>query len=66
MALAFEKCVACRPGSPEITDLEISDLMPQIPKWRLVQDSGARKLERQFERRTLVGVESWAADEWHR
>ena len=48
MALAFEKCVACRPGSPEITDLEISDLMPQIPKWRLVQDAGARKLERQF------------------
>lgn len=48
MALAFEKCVACRPGSPEITDLEISDLLPQIPRWNLVLDAGTRRLERQF------------------
>ena len=48
MALAFEKCVACRPGSPEITDLEISGLLPQIPTWNLVLDAGTRRLERQF------------------
>ncbi|HBJ32613.1 MAG TPA: 4a-hydroxytetrahydrobiopterin dehydratase, partial [Dehalococcoidia bacterium] len=49
MALEIERCVACRPGSPEITAQETANLLPQIPYWSIiVDDNGQRLLERQF------------------
>ncbi len=42
------KCVPCRGGEPTVTDAEISELHPQIPDWKVVEQDGERRLERTF------------------
>ncbi len=46
--LTTEKCVACRPDAPRVTEAEIAELMPQIPQWRIVERDGIPRLERVF------------------
>jgi 4a-hydroxytetrahydrobiopterin dehydratase len=46
--LTGEQCVACRRGSPMVTEAEIQELKPQIPEWTLVEREGVRRLERVF------------------
>ena len=46
--LIAERCVACRPDAPHVTDQEIAGLHPQIPHWQLIDEAGIRKLDRQF------------------
>jgi 4a-hydroxytetrahydrobiopterin dehydratase len=47
-ALAGERCVACRPGAPAVSEAEIRELAPQVPGWSLVEREGIRRLERVF------------------
>ncbi len=47
-ALASERCVACRPGSPHVGEAEAAALLREIPDWRIVERDGVRRLERVF------------------
>ncbi|MBK5968905.1 MULTISPECIES: 4a-hydroxytetrahydrobiopterin dehydratase [Thiorhodovibrio] len=44
-----ESCEACRAEAPKVSDEEITDLMAEIPKWRIETRHGVRQLERGFE-----------------
>lgn len=46
--LAAGKCVACRGGEPALTDLEISELHPQVVDWQIVERNGIPLLQRVF------------------
>jgi 4a-hydroxytetrahydrobiopterin dehydratase len=46
--LANDKCTACRRDSPRVTDAEMSELMPMIPAWTLVERDGIQRIERVF------------------
>ena len=48
MALTSEKCVACRPGAPMVTEAEEQTFKPQIPDWETVEVKGERRLKRAF------------------
>ncbi|MBI2203523.1 MAG: 4a-hydroxytetrahydrobiopterin dehydratase [Candidatus Rokubacteria bacterium] len=48
-ALAAERCVACRPGSPHVGDAEAAALLRDIPDWRVVERDGLKRLERVFD-----------------
>ena len=41
-------CVPCRGGDPTLTDVEITDLIQQIPEWNLRVQNGSKRLERHF------------------
>jgi 4a-hydroxytetrahydrobiopterin dehydratase len=47
-SLPGERCVACRPGAPSVTEAEIRELAPQVPRWTIVERDGIRRLERVF------------------
>ena len=42
------KCTACRGGEPTVTDEEITQLMPQVAAWQVVERDGIKRLERVF------------------
>lgn len=46
--LAAGKCVACRGGEPALTNLEISELHPQVVDWQIVERNGIPLLQRVF------------------
>ncbi|MEP0804939.1 MAG: 4a-hydroxytetrahydrobiopterin dehydratase [Chloroflexota bacterium] len=46
--LASGKCVPCRGGEAPLTDAEITNLMPHIPQWQLVEQDGILRLQRIF------------------
>jgi 4a-hydroxytetrahydrobiopterin dehydratase len=48
MALTEERCVACRPGAPRVTEAEIAALSPQIPEWEMIERNGVAQLRRVF------------------
>lgn len=48
MTLAKERCVACRPGSPQVSDAEAKDLLKQLPDWKVVECEGVKQLERTY------------------
>ncbi len=52
--LASTKCVACRKGEPSLSMDEISDLMPQIQGWQIVEVSEIKRLERVFKLNNFV------------
>jgi 4a-hydroxytetrahydrobiopterin dehydratase len=43
--LTQEKCVACRDGAPKVTEAEVTELKPQIPKWEIKVRDGIDHLE---------------------
>ena len=47
-ALAAERCVACRPGAPRLTEEELAGLLPLIPAWAVIERNGAPRLRREF------------------
>jgi 4a-hydroxytetrahydrobiopterin dehydratase len=49
-----ERCVACRADSPYVTDEEVAGLIPQIPLWELIEESGIQKLRRCFRFRNFA------------
>ena len=52
--LVGERCVACRPDAPHVTDQEVADLHPLIPQWQLIEEEGVRKLDRRFKFRNFA------------
>jgi 4a-hydroxytetrahydrobiopterin dehydratase len=41
-------CVACRKGEPMVTDAEMAEFQPQVPRWLVVEIDGIKRLERVF------------------
>jgi 4a-hydroxytetrahydrobiopterin dehydratase len=48
------KCSACRGDEPPLADEEIEGLLPQVPKWELVEREGIKRLERTFKFRNFA------------
>ncbi|HBO95166.1 MAG TPA: 4a-hydroxytetrahydrobiopterin dehydratase [Gammaproteobacteria bacterium] len=48
MSLKAEPCEACRADAPTVSRDERSDLLQQIPQWRIVSEAGEDKLRREF------------------
>jgi 4a-hydroxytetrahydrobiopterin dehydratase len=46
--LIGERCVACRPDAPRVTEAEITQFMPLIPEWKRAEHDGEPRLERTF------------------
>ena len=47
--LSTERCVACRPDAPRLTDAEVAELQREVPEWRVVERDGIPRLERAVE-----------------
>jgi 4a-hydroxytetrahydrobiopterin dehydratase len=47
-SLAGERCVACRPDAPRLTDAEIETLLAHVPGWRVTEVDGVARLVREF------------------
>lgn len=43
--LSNQKCVACKRDSRRLTMSEIQDLLQQVPKWNMNDNSGTMRLE---------------------
>jgi len=43
------KCVPCQGGEPPLTEEEINQLKPDVPKWHINEKDGIKKLERAYE-----------------
>ena len=54
MGLAEGKCIPCRKGDPALTDAELTELLPQIPEWDLVEVDGIKRLQRIFKLKNYV------------
>ncbi len=52
--LLKEKCVACKRGSPPVTDEEKKQLLPLIPEWVIINEEGIPKLDRKFPFRNFI------------
>ena len=48
MSLSKETCTACRADAPRVSDQEMDQLRQEIPEWKLVEEDGEEKLQRQF------------------
>lgn len=48
MALDAEQCSACTADAPRATDDEIREWRKEIPEWKLIEEDGEEKLQRQF------------------
>jgi 4a-hydroxytetrahydrobiopterin dehydratase len=46
--LSQMKCEACRKGAPQATEKEISEFMPQLPGWNVVERQGIHQLEKAY------------------
>ena len=42
------KCVSCRKDAPKVTQEEIAEFGPQVPKWKIENRNGIGRLERDF------------------
>lgn len=47
--LQGQKCSACRPDAPKVTDEQAAKLHPQIPDWQVVDKDSEPKLERTYQ-----------------
>ncbi|MBM3939650.1 MAG: 4a-hydroxytetrahydrobiopterin dehydratase [SAR202 cluster bacterium] len=46
--LTKERCIACTPASPHVTEGEMLSLRPSVPEWRVVTEGSAKALWRSF------------------
>jgi len=54
--LASQHCVACRTDSSPLRPDEITDLLRQVPDWKVVEREGIKRLERVFELPDFAGA----------
>lgn len=47
--LTQQRCTACDRNSPRLSDEELTQLLPEIPEWKLIERDGVPRLERTFE-----------------
>ena len=59
--LARERCVACRPDSPRVTDEEAQELLKEIPDWKVVEHDGMKQLERTYKLKGFAAPTALAA-----
>ena len=48
MALSDQQCEACSADAPLATDEEIRAWRQEIPDWKLIEEDGEEKLQREF------------------
>ena len=48
MALTTERCEACTPGAPMVTESEEREFKPQIPDWEIIEVNNVRRLRRTY------------------
>lgn len=48
-SLDQQQCQACHADAPAVTDAQRSELHPQVPEWKQVEEDGVEKLQRQFD-----------------
>ncbi len=48
MSLAEQQCEACRADAPHATEAEIQQWREEIPDWKLIEEDGEPKLQREF------------------
>jgi 4a-hydroxytetrahydrobiopterin dehydratase len=48
MVLSSERCAACQPGAPVVSEAEERAMMPQIPDWDIIEVNNVRRLRRTF------------------
>ena len=60
MVLADERCTACRPGSPTVTETEEAVLASQVPEWEKVERGGVPRLQRRFRFRNFTQAMEFA------
>lgn len=41
-------CLRVHKDEPPLTEAKVSELLPQVPQWRVVEREGMRRLERMF------------------
>ena len=46
--LSQMKCEACRKGAPQATETEISEFMPQLTGWKVIEKQGIKQLEKVY------------------
>ena len=46
--LTQQSCVPCRGGVPPLAAGEMSLLLPEVPEWRLAEEGGIPRIEREF------------------
>lgn len=46
--LSESHCVPPREGEPTVSEVELAELMPQIPEWTLTEEAGEKRLKRSF------------------
>jgi 4a-hydroxytetrahydrobiopterin dehydratase len=54
--LATEKCEACRPDSPRVTDAEAQQLLRELPDWLIIEQDGVPRLQRVFRFKDFVSA----------
>jgi 4a-hydroxytetrahydrobiopterin dehydratase len=52
--LKQQKCEACGPTSPQVTEEELKEFQPQLPEWVIIESSGVKRLERVFKFKDFV------------
>ena len=52
--LARGHCVPCRGGVPTLTDVEVRELMPQVPGWTLKRQNGIWCIQRVFQFKNFI------------
>jgi 4a-hydroxytetrahydrobiopterin dehydratase len=48
------KCTACRGDEPPLTDEKVTELMPYVPRWNLVEQDKVKRIERTFKFRDFA------------
>ncbi len=46
--LTSQHCEACRVDAPRLTDDEINDLKPEVPRWNVIEVDGIKRLVRKY------------------
>ena len=59
--LASERCVACRPGSPAVGDVESAQLLTRLEGWEVAEDEGVRALRKRYSFRSMADGLAFAA-----
>jgi 4a-hydroxytetrahydrobiopterin dehydratase len=58
--LTQSSCVACRGGTPTLTDAEIAELAPLVPEWKVAEVDGIRRIRREYSFADFVSAMNFA------
>jgi len=47
--LTSKHCEGCQEGAPAISQRELDEFLPLLPRWRVVDINGTRRLQRDYE-----------------